>query len=230
MKAHYLQHVPFEGLGSIESWLRRGGHGITATRLYDSPVFPASSEFDILIVMGGPMSVDEEKKHRWLTEEKRFIRDAVAARKSVLGICLGAQLIASALGARVFRNKHKEIGWFPIKGVRPSADSIFKFPDELEVFHWHGDTFELPDLSVRLAESEACTNQAFQIGRNVIGLQFHLETTPETARQIISNCRDDLLPSRYVQSEAEILGATTTKYEVINAVMSDVLTYLSEKQ
>lgn len=176
------------------------------------------------------MSVDEEKKHHWLIEEKRFIRDAVAARKSVLGICLGAQLIASALGARVFRNKHKEIGWFPIKGVRPSADSIFKFPDELEVFHWHGDTFELPDLSVRLAESEACTNQAFQIGRNVIGLQFHLETTAETARQIISNCRDDLRPSRYVQSEAEILGVTATKYEVINAVMSDVLAYLSEKQ
>lgn len=230
MKAHYLQHVPFEGLGSIESWLRRGGHGITATRLYDSPAFADISEFDLLIVMGGPMSVDEENKHRWLTKEKQFIRDAIAAKKSVLGICLGAQLIASALGTRVFRNKHKEIGWFPIKGARPSVDSIFTFPDELEVFHWHGDTFELPELSVRLAESEACANQAFQIGRNVIGLQFHLETTPESARQIISNCRGDLRPSRYVQSEAELLGATDTKYEAINAVMNDVLVYLSEKQ
>jgi GMP synthase-like glutamine amidotransferase len=230
MKAHYIQHVPFEGLGSIESWLRGRGDKITSTRPYESADFPDLSEFELLVVMGGPMSVNEETENHWLRGEKQFIRDAIAADKLVLGICLGAQLIASALGASVSRGEHKEIGWFPITGIKPSTVAGFVFPDDLDVFHWHGDTFELPESAIRLAASEACVNQAFQVGRNIIGLQFHLETTPRSARQIISNCRDELVPSRYVQTEPELLSVSDSKYDVINATMSDLLTYLVGKR
>ena len=229
MKVHYLQHVPFEGLGSIEHCLQSAKHRITSTRLYESIDFPDPSEFDLLIVMGGPMSVNDESTHSWLTQEKKFIRCAVAANKSVLGICLGAQLIASSMSAQVYRNDEKEIGWFPVKGTHASAESVFKFPHELNVFHWHGEKFELPEGAIKLAESEGCSNQDFQLGRNVIGLQFHLETTPESAMQIVSNCRDELISSRYVQSEEEILNVATTEFETINSTMDDLLTYLLEK-
>jgi GMP synthase-like glutamine amidotransferase len=134
------------------------------------------------------------------------------------------------LGASVSRGEHKEIGWFPIKGIKRSTVTGFAFPDDLDVFHWHGDTFELPESAIRLAASEACVNQAFQVGRNIIGLQFHLETTPRSARQIISNCRDELVPSRYVQTEPELLSVSDSKYDVINATMSDLLTYLVGKR
>lgn len=104
MRAHYLQHVPFEGLGYIESWLRAKGYPVTGTRFFESTRLPSLDEFDILIVMGGPMSANDESTFPWLGQEKEFIRNAIEAGKSILGICLGAQLIASAMGARVFPN------------------------------------------------------------------------------------------------------------------------------
>jgi GMP synthase-like glutamine amidotransferase len=226
MRAHFLLHVPFEGPGSIERWLRRHRYGMSATRLYESSSFPDFGEFDVLIVMGGPMSVNDEKVHDWLVPEKRFIERAIEADKRVLGICLGAQLIANSLGASVSRNEHKEIGWFPIRTTQPAVDS--PIPDGLEVFHWHGETFEIPKEAVRLAESDACANQAFQLGRNVIGLQFHLETTPESARQIVSSCHDELRPSRYVQPSEVILGVPAERYEKINTVMAAVIAHLLE--
>ncbi|MBN1471015.1 MAG: hypothetical protein JW925_04475 [Syntrophaceae bacterium] len=146
-----------------------------------------------------------------------------------MGICLGAQLIASSLGARVFLNQHKEIGWFPIYGISSNDKSIFKFPPSLEVFHWHGETFDLPSGAVRLAKSDGCENQAFQLDESVIGLQFHLETTPESAMQLVSNCRDELNPTRYVQTEREILSASPERYQLINQRMNNVLAFLHKK-
>jgi GMP synthase-like glutamine amidotransferase len=110
MNAHYLQHVPFEGLGSIESWLEAAGHKITKTQFYKSANLPEPDQLDLLIVMGGPMSVNDEDALPWLVQEKRFIRDIIRTGKPVLGVCLGAQLIASALGARVYKNAAKEFG------------------------------------------------------------------------------------------------------------------------
>ena len=136
MRAHYLQHVPYEGLGSIEPWLRTAGDKITNTRFFESASLPNLNEFNLLVVMGGPMSVNDEVDFPWLVAEKQFIRIAIEAGKAVLGICLGAQLIASAMGAKVYRNPVKEIGWFPIKGVSPSVESAFHFPTSEEVFHW----------------------------------------------------------------------------------------------
>lgn len=228
MRVHYLQHVPFEGLGSMEPWFTAAGFEITSTPFFESPILPDLDDVDVVVAMGGPMSVNDEKEFPWLVREKQFIGAAIEAGKAVLGVCLGAQLIACSMGARVFGNRFKEIGWFPIQGAGSGAGSGFRFPSSVEVFHWHGETFDLPQGAVRLARSAGCENQAFQLGRCVIGLQFHLETTPESARALVSNCRDELSPSRYVQSETTILGAGQGRYRAMNGLMADVLTYLLE--
>jgi len=225
-RAHALLHVPFEGLGSIEPWLRSNGWALGATRFYTPDPLPQAGDIDLLVVMGGPMSVNDESVHPWLVQEKRFIRQCIDAGKPVLGVCLGAQLIAAAMDARVYPGRAKEIGWFPIEAVPADGAVTFRFPPRVEVFHWHGETFDLPPGAVRLARSEACENQAFQLGRSVIGLQFHLETTAESARSMASSCRDELVPSQFVQSEAQILGAEAGRYRVVNDLMSEVLAFL----
>ena len=228
MRAHYLQHVPFEGLGSIESWLQNTGYEISSTQFFNTGVLPDIEEFDFLIVMGGPMSVNDEAEHPWLVTEKKFIRRTIEAGKPVLGICLGAQLIANALAGKVFSNLEKEIGWFPVEAVESESASVFRFPKETEVFHWHGETFNLPKGAVQIAKSKGCKNQALQISNNVIGLQFHLETTPHSAQAIVENCRDELVEGEYIQSEAEILSVSAERYSSINKVMGSVLKYLHE--
>lgn len=227
MRAHYLQHVSFEGLGSIGPWLEANGYEVTCTRFFESAVLPDVEAIDLLVIMGGPMSVNDEDTFPWLVAEKRFVRECISAGKPVLGICLGAQMIASALGARVFANPVKEIGWFPVQSVADGKDLLFRFPPTETVFHWHGETFDLPPGARRLARSEACKNQAFQIGNSVIGLQFHLETTQESAEQIVAHCRDELVASTYVQTADQILSVNADRYAAINQLMSDVLAYLT---
>jgi GMP synthase-like glutamine amidotransferase len=230
MHVHYLQHVPFEGLGSIEPWLDAAGHRISCTRLYTTRELPPADSMDALIVMGGPMSVNDEDAYPWLVSEKRLVREAVRSGKPVLGICLGAQLIASALGERVYQNPIKEIGWFSIHGISSGDGSSFCFPPEMRVFHWHGETFDMPQGATRIARSAECENQAFQLGDSVIGLQFHLETTPESARAMVANCREELRPSRCIQSETEILSAGSGQYDSANKVMADILSYLFRRK
>lgn len=225
MNIQVLQHVPFEDIGSMASWLAARGAKVSYTRFFERPELPRLNGLDLVIAMGGPMSVNDEPTLPWLGPEKRFIRDAVEQGVAMLGICLGAQLIASALGARVYRNPLKEIGWHPIEAT-PGAGNVFRFPDTCTVFHWHGETFELPSGAVRLARSAACENQAFQIGRRAIGLQFHLETTPQSARSILDMCGDELVPGPYIQTEAELRSAPPAAYEAINSLMGKVLSYL----
>lgn len=226
MRTHYLQHVPFEGLGSIAPWLKAEGYEMTYTKFFESTDLPDPRLIDLLIVMGGPMSANDEDAYPWIVREKQFIREVINSGKSVLGICLGAQLIASSVGARVYQNTEKEIGWFPIQSHSSKDNSVFRFPSETTVFHWHGETFDLPQKATLLARSKGCEHQAFQLNRSVIGLQFHLETTPESAREIVSNCRNELMPSTYVQTEAEILSAKPELYRSINSVMGDILSFL----
>jgi GMP synthase-like glutamine amidotransferase len=226
MNAHYLQHVPFEGLGSIRSWLEEAGYHISSTLFFQSQELPSPEAVDVLVVMGGPMSVHDERIHPWLAAEKRFIRAMIDSGKPVLGICLGAQLIACAMGAGVYPNPVKEIGWFPIEGCRPPERGIFHFPPSVDVFHWHGDTFDLPEGAYHLAQSRACKNQAFQIGRSVIGLQFHLEMTPPGIVELVRHCRNELVPSSFVQPEREILSTDPEKCRQTNQLMDRVLTFL----
>jgi GMP synthase-like glutamine amidotransferase len=227
MRAHFFQHVGFEGLGSINSWLDSYGANITSTRLFEEAKFPKESDIDLLIVMGGPMSVNDEGLYPWLAAEKRFIKEMIDREKAVLGVCLGAQLIANALGAWVYPNPEKEIGWFPIKSVLPpEEDQAFRFPDECVVFHWHGETFDLPYGAIPLVSSEACKNQAFQIRSRVIGLQFHLEVTPQSVRELVNGCRHELIPGNYVQSEEVIFSAPPDRFSKINSLMNEVLSFL----
>ncbi|MBV1882754.1 MAG: type 1 glutamine amidotransferase [Pseudomonadales bacterium] len=229
MRAHYLQHVPFEGLGSIDTWLQDAGYHITSTQLYGSIYFPKVEDVDLLVVMGGPMSINDEVNYPWLVEEKKFIKNIIETGKSTLGICLGAQLIANSMGAKVLKNPEKEIGWIPIRATKLENNTVFQFPEEIEVFHWHGETFSLPLGAVQIAESKGCKNQAFQINTNVIGLQFHLETTPELVREIVNNCRDELVDGEYIQTEMSILSAPQERYNAINKLMGNVLEYIHQK-
>jgi GMP synthase-like glutamine amidotransferase len=201
MNVHWFQHVPFEGLGNIEDWLLSRGHTLSCTRFYLGETPSESMDgFDWLIVMGGPMNVYQHRDHPWLPLEKRVIFEAIRAGKRVLGVCLGAQLIADALGGKVFQNSEREIGWFPVWAVPAGASSPFAFPSEETVFHWHGDTFSLPPEGVWLARSDGCGHQAFAIGARVLGLQFHLEMNADDIRRIAGECADELVPGRYIQT------------------------------
>jgi GMP synthase-like glutamine amidotransferase len=226
MRVHVLQHVPFEGPGSILAWLQSRSARLTTTRYFESASLPGQSDFDVLVVLGGSMSVNDETRFPWLMDEKRFVRESIQSGKSVLGICLGAQLIAAALGACVYPGVHKEIGWFPVHAENHGT-SAFRFPETMEVFHWHGETFDLPAGAVHLARSAACPHQAFQVGARAIGLQFHLETTPESAEAIIKNCRHELVAAPYVQTEEQLRAAPASRYAGINRLMEDVLDYIT---
>ena len=240
MRLHSFLHVPFEGLGSIADWAAGGGHAVTSTRWFAGDAAPAVASFDWLVVMGGPMGVYDEREYPWLVEEKRAVGAAVEAGKRVLGICLGAQLIATVCGASVHRNPYKEIGWFPIEltpgaattaagralatvapPVQPPAPSL-QAPSPSPVFHWHGDTFDLPPGAIHVACSAACAHQAFSVDDRVVGLQFHLETTPASAAELIRNCPADLAPGPYVQS-AEAMLTDPARFARINAAMHTLL-------
>jgi len=229
MRAHYFQHVPFEGLGSMEAWLREAGYETGVTRWHAGERAPDPEQIDLLIVMGGPMSVNDENIYPWLAAEKDFIRRWIETDRPLLGVCLGAQLIANSLGARVYRNAVKEIGWFPVMAVTPVPEHAFRFPFEQTVFHWHGETFDLPAGAIHLARSAGCEHQAFQVGRHVIGLQFHLETTPETAASLIENCRNELAPAPYIQDEATLRAAPPEAYRAINTRMTRLLTHITAR-
>jgi GMP synthase-like glutamine amidotransferase len=226
MRAHVLQHVPFEGLGSIGPWLQDRGAELRYTRFFADDPLPDLDTVDLLVAMGGPMSVNDEARLPWLKPEKQVVRDAIARDKPVLGVCLGAQLIASAVGSRVYRNASKEIGWYPVRCVG-HREAVFPFPSECTVFHWHGETFDLPAGAVPLATSEACEIQAFQLKRNVIGLQFHPEMTAAGVRAIVEHCRGELLPDRYIQTAEEMLAVPPAHYRAANELMGDVLAYLT---
>ena len=210
----------------MEQWLRSSGISITSPRLYAADSLPNHADYDLLIIMGGPMSVHDEAEFPWLQSEKTFIREAIEQGKRVLGICLGAQLIAHVLGAKIYPNAEKEIGWFPVAGTTPHQQGVFSFLESIDVFHWHGETFTLPEGAVQLARSVACENQGFQYGSSVIGLQFHLETTSDSAHKLVDHCRQELVPAPYVQDEATILHAPESRYQAINGLMADLLTFL----
>jgi GMP synthase-like glutamine amidotransferase len=193
-------------------------------RLFDTERLPELGKLDLLIVMGGPMSVNDENTYPWLRPEKKLISDTIQAGIPIIGICLGAQLIASSLGASVYRNTHKEIGWFPLTSTI-SNEEVFRFPSQCQAFHWHGETFDLPSGAIRLASSEACRNQAFQIGRHVFGLQFHLEATPESVRALIDHCRSELISGPYIQTEEQLQQIAASEYSRINTTMNELLDY-----
>ena len=218
---HYLQHVPFEGPGCIETWAKTAGFRITASRMYMDDRLPSIEHFDWLVVMGGPMNIYEDVQYPWLKNEKAFIGRAIKNKKVVLGICLGAQLIADLLGAPVKPNRYKEIGWYPVYKIENSPLASV-FPDTFDALHWHGDTFDLPTGALHLARSEACEHQAFVYRDHVVALQFHLETTGKSLQSLIKNCKQDIDDGLFVQSPERMM-ADPQRFQQVNQVMNRLL-------
>lgn len=227
IRMHYLQHVPFEDLANIEVWAKEKGFSITSTKLYSDESLPMRDEFDWLVIMGGPMNIYEEHIYRWLGQEKRFIEQAISDGKLVLGICLGAQLIADVLGGKVHKNKYKEIGWFDVELTADAKNSrVFNnLGERFIAFHWHGDTFDIPPGCIHAAKSEVCANQAFATeDGKVVGLQFHLETSRESIEKLLKYCKDDIIDGgKYVQSEEEMLSKADEYLKAINEQMVKLL-------
>jgi len=229
LRAHVLQHAPFESPANLAVWLRVRGAAVATTRLWAGDPLPAPEAFDWLLVMGGAMNADEEARFPWLADEKRAIERAIAARKHVLGVCLGSQLIARVLGARVTRNRCPEIGWFPIErtpGAQASAVGR-ALPASAEVFHWHGDTFALPHGALQLARSAACEQQAFTYGDRVLALQFHPEMTPESTLSFAESGAAELVPGPWIQTREAML-ADGARFARLEALLARLLEAFAE--
>src|SRR6185312_3780650 len=193
MRIECLQHVPFEGPGNIQAWAAERGHDFHIVRLYAEERLPELDAFDLLVVMGGPMSVHDEAEYEWLRPEKALVAECLKQKKFVLGVCLGSQLLAEVLGTMVYRNRVKEIGWFPIQ-LQPEKLGLFcNFAPSatLTVLHWHGETYNLPPGCIHLAKSEGCAVQAFE-HPHALGLQFHLEATANGLFELISHCGNEI--------------------------------------
>lgn len=225
MKALIIQHEPFEEPFAVQEWLEDKGFEICFVHMYKKEPLPALAENDWLILMGGSMSVNDEKEFPWLIEEKKFIRNCIEANKIVVGICLGSQLIANALGCKVYKAKNKEIGWFPI--LRENDESLL--PSKIKVFHWHGETFDLPEGARLIASSKACKNQIFLYGNNVLAMQCHLEMTPLAIAGMVDNCSDEITPGQYIQTVDDMIAGTEKNATKANNVLFSLLDTLREK-
>jgi len=230
MKVHWFQHLPFEGLGSMGAYFKQKGVPSTSTHFYLNQPLPDMNSFDWLIIMGGAMSANDDAKYPWLTTEKQFIKKAIDAGKVVIGVCLGAQLIAASLGAKVYKNKHREIGWFDLTPAKEAKNTILAdcFSEKMDAFHWHGDTFDLPNGAIPLASSEATKNQGFIIGNRVVGFQFHLETTFQSAKDLIDNFPDELTGEKYIQNAEQML-VESDRFKKINAIMAQILDAITNR-
>ena len=181
---------------------------MTGTHWYRGDAAPDTAGIDFLVIMGGGMNIYQHRDYPWLAAEKELIAKVIGEGKPALGICLGSQLIADVMGGRVYQNGEYEIGWFPVRMLEaaPEQRLFAGFPEELTALHWHGDTFELPPGATLLASTVACRNQAFVCGKNVVGLQFHIEVRPEDVRMFVQGETGPLPEGRYVQSFEEILA------------------------
>lgn len=204
-----IQHVPFEGPGRIAEWMRDRGHNLREVHLYRGDPLPDMEAVDWAVLMGGPMSVNDTEQYEWLIPEILWVRNLIEHRRRVLGICLGAQIIARALGSQVYPSHEGEIGWYSVS-VHTSAPVAL--PENMEALHWHGETFDLPSGAVRWASSAACPNQAFCFNKRVMGLQFHLESTKESVEALVTNAGHEIGRGRFHMGAREIIDRTAVDH------------------
>lgn len=232
MRVHAIRHVPFEDAGTIPEWAAERRHTFTES-FASTKEYPDLDDVGLLVVMGGPMGANDEASNPWLRAEKGYISDAIVADVPVLGICLGAQIIADIMGAKVQRNGHKEIGWFPVEMTERGSDypCFAEWDESAVVGHWHGDAIELPISMCSGAHSDATPVQAFATcGCRVVGLQFHLEWTEESLERLIGVCHEDLVPGGpYVQSASEILEAAGRHLPANRRMLFSLLDYMASK-
>ena len=235
LRVHYFQHIAGEGFGSCYDYLKAHQAKITATEFFALPVdlsleleaLPDIDEVDLLIIMGGTMSVNDEANYPWLKLEKRWLRRYLSAGKPAIGLCLGGQLIANALGASVSRNQYQELGWMDVVRVSHVPENYFQIPEKINIMQWHSETFEIPRGGVRLAQNNVCQNQMYQIGRNVLGFQFHPEMTPHALQLLIENEEDSaVFNGEYVQPIAELKKTIKSKFEQGNQLLNRAIEYV----
>ncbi len=219
MKLLVLQHEPCEPLGFFEGLFSKKGVECVYCRLYDEEAPVDLDGYHGLVAMGGPMNVYQEKEYPFLSGDDRLIKEALKRKKPVLGICLGAQLMAKALGAKVYKGREKEIGWYTVKLTEEGRkDPIFGgFEQEFTVFQWHGDTFDIPNGAIHLAGSSLFSNQAFRIG-NSYALQFHLEVTADMIRDWLDEYREEVKSLKGKVDPKKILSDTDKYIGGLNAL------------
>jgi GMP synthase (glutamine-hydrolysing) len=220
-----LQHVEFEGPAAIADWAAERRVPVRVCHLGRNGILPSIYNFDMLTVMGGPMSANDQAQLDWLGPELTLVREAIAADKTVLGVCLGAQMIAKALGARVYPGSAKEIGWFPVErmGTHPLFDAL---PDSFTPLHWHGETFDLPHGAKLLARSKITVNQAFGVGQHVLGLQFHMEATEDSVRMLVKAAAREIGCGTFEQ-QPEIILANLGQCARLRPLLETVLDHLT---
>ena len=229
MRALVLQHIAVEGPGRLASFLQQHGWELVTTALYAGERLPAEpQDYQAIIIMGGPMGVYDEADYAFLPAEQTFLQRALAQNVPMLGICLGSQLLAKALGARVYRNPCKEIGWYTVD-LTPEGrtDPLFqRVSSPVPVFQWHGDAFELPAGAVALASSPQCTHQAFRYGERVYGLLFHLELVPAMIHSWLATFQEELASVQAYIDPQRIVADMPRYLEPYQQVSTQIFTNL----